>query len=75
MRMHHIVICADPADPTIFFTVSCECHDFRVGEGGGGNLTERKMGFAIFATSFSETNFHSKKKWEIYDHKCKLVFL
>ena len=72
MRMRHIVIRFDLSDPTIFLPLSYEWHDFR---GGEKNLTGRKMNVEIFVTSFVWNNFHSKKNWEIHNHKYMLMFL
>jgi len=62
--MRHIAICGLPRS-TIFFTLSHKRHDFR-----GKKVTEQKMCFLIFCTTFVWNISHSKKNWARYDQKC-----
>jgi len=53
----------------VFSTLSHKRHDFRE------KVTEHKMCFLIFSTTFVWNISHSKKNWARYDKKCILVFI
>jgi len=65
MHMCHMVC------PTLqyFSTLTQKRHDFRK------KITEHKMCFLFFSTTFIWNIFHSKKNWARYDQKCTLIFL
>jgi hypothetical protein len=70
MQCAHAILPSVPCPALPYFpTLSHKRHDFRK------KVTEPKMCFLIFSTTFFRNISHSTKNWARYDQKCILVFM